>query len=106
MKRIAIMLLISFLLFGLCGCQKKIVKTETEIVDAIIYEVRSSSYGGLVIFQYNGAKENVYVFDTSFDAEYWKSNKGNTVKATLITYIYEDNSTTYELIYSDYLNKE
>lgn len=104
MKKVITFLLALTLTFSLCACggTPQLVKTESEVVEAIVIGTsQNTRWGYHYITVAYGPTE-----DTWYDASknlynYYNTRLGETIKCYLITQTYENGKVEYELVFNE-----
>ena len=101
MKRIIAFLLALMLLASLCGCQAKILSTESEIVEAVVVKTsfNSRAAGGYYITVAYGEASNTWQNQELY--EYYRNRLGETITCYYITQTYDGGKTSHKLVYNE-----
>lgn len=107
MKKIITLLLALILAVSLCACgscssKSKLIKTESEVVDAIVTSAyRNIRWGYCYIDVAYGPTETSWYDESKNLYDYYKTHLGETIKCYLITQTFENGEIEYELVFNE-----
>lgn len=99
---LALILVISFSACGSYSSKSKLIKTESEVVDAIVIGTyKDYRWGSCYIDVAYGPAQNTWYDESKNIYNYHKTHLGGTIKCYLITQTFEDGEVKYELVFNE-----